>query len=306
MKKNYTLIITLLICSFFVNAQPVLNATDFGTDLSGIGYNGTPSSLSQGNDGPDQIWDFSALTLSQNSTTTTVAVASVSVSTNFPSSNYCWKITNNTNISGYTFFSLSNSSFESMGLSALGQTNKYTDTSIMYKFPYTYTTTITDTYQSITDIRAKSFTTVYDAYGTLITPFGTYTNVIRQKKTEGTTVNYIWIQTNPFFILMEKTITNGTSSSISVFKNTTVLGNNQIEPKKAMAIFPNPTHAELNIQLPEQQTLDRVAITDVTGKIVMKQDQNLNQINVSHLANGLYFIEAHSGNEKLVTKFIKN
>ena len=306
MTKNYTLIITLLICSFFANAQPVLNNTDFGTDLSGTGYSGTPSSLSQGNDGPDQVWDFSGLTLTQNSTTTTVTVASAPLSANFPSANYCWKITNNTNISGYNFFSLSNSSFESLGLSVLGQANKYTDTSIMYTFPYTYNTTITDTYKGITDISPKSFTTVYDAYGTLITPLGTYTNVIRQKKTEGTTVNYIWIQTNPFFILMEKTITNGTSSSISVFKNTSPLGVDPIEPKKAMAVFPNPAHTELNIQLPEQETLDCVAITDITGKIVLKQDQNLNQINVSNLANGLYFIEAHSGNKKFQTKFIKN
>ena len=306
MKKNYTLIISLLICSFFVNAQPVLIAADFGTDLSGIGYSGTPSSISQGNDGPNQIWDFSGLTLTQNSTTTTVTVASAPLSTNFPSANYCWKITNNTNISGYNFFSRSDSSFESIGMTVFGQSIKYSDTSILYKFPYTYNTVIDETYQSTTDASPKSFTTVYDAYGTLTTPFGTYYNVIRQKKTEGTKVNYSWIQTNPFFVLMEKTITNGTSSSISVFKNTNALGLNPIEPKKAMAVFPNPTHTELNIQLPDQQTLDRVAITDVTGKIVLKQDQNLNQINVSDLANGLYFIEAHSGNEKLVTKFIKN
>lgn len=298
--------ISLLICSLLSNAQPVLNAADFGTQLSAIGYSGSPSSLSQGNDGPDQVWDFSGLTLTQNTTTTTVTVASAPLSSNFPSANYCWKITNNNSISGYTFFSLSNSSFESLGLSILGQTNKYTDTSIMYTFPYTYNTTINDTYKGITDISPKSFTTVYDAYGTLITPLGTYTNVIRQKKTEGTTVNYIWIQTNPFFILMEKTITNGTSSSINVFKNTSALGINPIEPKKEMAVFPNPTHAELNLQLPEQQILDRVAITDITGKIVLEQVQNLNQINVSDLANGLYFIEVHSGNEKFITKFIKN
>ena len=302
MTKNYTLIITLLICSFFANAQPVLNNTDFGTELSGIGYSGTPSSLSQGNDGANQVWDFSGLTLTQNSTITNIT----SVSSNFSNQNYVLEITNNNNISVKTYFRRSDSSFESLGIEVLGQANKYTDTSIMYTFPYTYNTTINDTYKGITDISPKSFTTVYDAYGTLITPLGTYTNVIRQKKTEGTTVNYIWIQTNPFFILMEKTITNGTSSSISVFKNTSPLGVNPIEPKKAMAVFPNPAHTELNIQLPEQETLDRVAITDITGKIVLKQDQNLNQINVSNLANGLYFIEAHSGNKKFQTKFIKN
>ncbi len=202
------------------------------------------------------------------------------------------------------FFNLSNTSFEEAGSSYPGTIYKFTDTKTLFQFPYTYNKTINDTKQSNTDTNPSSFTSVYDAYGTLITPFGTYTNVIRQKMTEGTLVSYHWYQTKPFSPIMSGEFIN--NGSITVYKNTTGLGVNPIEPKKAMAVFPNPVHAELNVQIPEQQTLDHVAITDVTGKIVLKQDQNLNQINVSHLANGLYFIEAHSGMEKFVTKFIKN
>ena len=302
--------ILLFIGSFFANAQPVLNATDFETELSMTVYKGNSSGLSPGNAGANQVWDFSGLTLTpRDETVITVAVVTAISASSFPTSNYCWKVINSrdpNNINtAYAFFNLSNTSFESVGSSNSSDNSisKYFDPQINFKFPYTYNTEINDIYQ-IDNGDPKSFTSVYDAYGTLKTPFGTYTNVIRKKSTEGTNVDYHWYQTKPFSRIMSGEFNN--NGSITVFKNTTGLGVDQIEPKKAMAVFPNPTPAELNIQLPEQQTLDRVAITDVTGKIVMKQDQNLNQINVSHLANGLYFIEAHSGMEKFVTKFIKN
>ena len=308
MIKNYSLITLLFIGSFFANAQPVLNATDFETELSMTVYKGNSSGLSPGNAGANQVWDFSGLTLTPpNFTFNTVAVATAPSSNNFPASNYCWKMIESSDpnniISEYDFYNLSNTSLEYLGHSG-SSISIYSDTAIYFQFPYTYNTEINDTYQSSGAPNAHSNTSVYDAYGTLKTPFGTYTNVIRQKKTEGTYVSYRWYQTKPFSIIMQGEFTD--SSPLTVYKNTTGLGVNPIEPKKAMAIFPNPAHTELNIQLPEQQTLDRVAIKDVTGKIVLKQDQNLNQINVSHLANGLYFIEAHSGKEKLVTKFIKN
>ena len=311
MIKNYSLITLLFIGSFFANAQPVLNATDFETELSMALYNGNSSGLSPGDAGANQTWDFSSLSLTlkvENQTFNTVPVATAFSASSFPDSNYCWTTKgtddiNNNIIDIYLFFNLSNTSFELAGSSYPGTINKNTDTKILFKFPYTYNTEINDTYQ-IEGQNSNSLTSVYDAYGTLITPFGTYSNVIRQKITEGTYVNYTWYQTKPFSIIMQGEFTD--SSSLTVYKNTTGLGVNPIEPKKAMAVFPNPAHTELNIQLPAQQALDRVAITDVTGKIVLKQDHNLNQINVSDLANGLYFIEAHSGKEKFVNKFIKN
>jgi len=308
MKKNYPLIILLFIGSLFTYAQPVLTATDFETELSMTLYRGNPTGLSPGDAGANQTWDFSGLTLTPlNQTVNTVAVATAISASSFPNSNYCLIMTDNSDTNdiktAYTFFNLSNTSFEYLGSSGPGYNLNFLDPQIILQFPYTYNTEINDTYQ-IEAWTTKSFTSVYDGYGTLITPFGTYTNVIRQKRTEGLYVSYSWYQTNPFSFVMDGEFTD--NGYINVYKNTTGLGINPIEPKKAMAVFPNPAHTELNIQLPEQQTLDCVAVTDITGKIVLKQDQNLNQINVSHLANGLYFIEAHSGNEKLVTKFIKN
>jgi hypothetical protein len=312
MIKNYSLLVLLFIVSLIAKAQPVLNASDFETELSMTVYKGNSSGLSPGDAGANQTWDFSSLSLTlrvENQTFNTVAVGTAISASSFTDSNYCWTtkgtddINNNIIIDIYLFYNLSDTSFEEAGSSYPGTINKFTDTKTLFQFPYNYNKKIDDTYQ-IEGQNSNSFTSVYDAYGTLITPFGTYTNVIRVKTTRETYVNYTWYQTKPFSIIMQGEFTD--SSPLTVYKNTTGLGVNPIEPKKAMAVFPNPTHAELNIQLPEQQTLDRVAITDITGKIVLTQDQNLNQINVAHLANGLYFIEAHSGNEKFQTKFIKN
>ncbi len=310
MIKNYYLIILLFVGSFIAKAQPVLNATDFETELSMTVYSGNPSGLSPGDAGANQTWNFSGLTLNTDIVTMNRVEKSTAPNYNdFPNSNYCLKFTIDNNDMQYLFLNLSNTSFENMGHSSrLDNTTtfvntKYPDTEMIYQFPYTYNKEISDSYQ-INSQNPTSFTTVYDAYGTLTTPFGTYTNVIRVKTTQGTSVSYSWYQTKPFSFVMGGDFTD--RGYINVYKNTTGLGVNPIEPSKAMAVFPNPTHAELNVQLPAQQTLDRVAISDVTGKIVLKQDQNLNQINVSHLANGLYFIEVHSGNEKFLTKFIKN
>ena len=302
MKKNYLLIILLFIGSLFAKAQPVLNATDFEKELSMTVYKGNPVGLSPGDSGANQTWDFSGLSLTPaNVTMNTVEKSTAPNYNDFPNSNYCLNVIDNhdpNNIAKYyNFYSLSNTSFENLGQTYGVEISKNVNPEIEFQFPYTYNTVINH------GSTMSSYTTVYDAYGTLKTPFGTYTNVIRQKSTGDTYITYTWFQTNPYNPIMYGEFKD--NGGLQVYKNTTGLGVNPIEPKKAMAVFPNPAHAELNVQIPEQQTLDRVAITDVTGKIVLKQDQNLNQINVSHLANGLYFIEAHSGMEKLVTKFIK-
>jgi hypothetical protein len=301
----------LFIGNLFANAQPVLNAADVETGFFGSIYIGDTSGFSEGNAGENQVWDFSGLTLTPvNVTVSTVPVTTTPFANQIPTSNYCWKIINSidpNNIStNYQFHSLSNTSFEKIGSTENSDVIKYTDSEILFQFPYTYNKVINDTYKIDGNQDSGSFTTVYDAYGTLKTPFATHTNIIRQKRTEGPNIRYDWFQTNPFSNLMEIGLRDGVIESIIIFKNTPGLGLNQMEAKKSMAVFPNPTHAELNLQLPEQQTLDRIAITDVTGKIVMNQDNNLKQINVSNLANGLYFIEAHSGKEKFLTKFIKN
>jgi hypothetical protein len=70
-------------------------------------------------------------------------------------------------------------------------------------------------------------------------------------------------------------------------------------------VFPNPTTSIVNLNISNAVNIDKVVVVDITGKTVLRQNQNTTQVNVEKLAAGLYIIEAFSGNEKFQTKFIK-
>jgi N-acetylneuraminic acid mutarotase len=74
---------------------------------------------------------------------------------------------------------------------------------------------------------------------------------------------------------------------------------------KITSIYPNPTNSILNINTENNTVFNKIVVTDLAGKIILEQTQNTNQINVQNLANGIYLLEAVSGNEKWHAKFIK-
>jgi sugar lactone lactonase YvrE len=94
------------------------------------------------------------------------------------------------------------------------------------------------------------------------------------------------------------------SSSTTVVIATTTLGTT-IFNKQELKLYPNPVTALLHIQTPNNIILDKVRIVDLTGKKVLEQTQNTSQVDVAHLANGMYIIEAFSGQEKFSSKFMK-
>lgn len=71
-----------------------------------------------------------------------------------------------------------------------------------------------------------------------------------------------------------------------------------------IAVYPNPTKDFLNIENPSKISINKVFVTDMTGKKVLEQN-TANPVNVQNLAKGIYVLEAYSGKEKLQSKFIK-
>lgn len=70
-----------------------------------------------------------------------------------------------------------------------------------------------------------------------------------------------------------------------------------------IVIFPNPTNNELFIQ--SEKELTKIEIRDIMGRIVLKSDQNLDKINVSHLLSGIYIISIYTDNKYKAIKFTK-
>jgi len=70
-------------------------------------------------------------------------------------------------------------------------------------------------------------------------------------------------------------------------------------------LLPNPTTCLLNLQFANTTTINKVTITDLTGKVVLRQNTNSNQVNVDSLASGIYILEAFSEDKKFQGKFVK-
>ena len=70
-------------------------------------------------------------------------------------------------------------------------------------------------------------------------------------------------------------------------------------------LYPNPANNTLQLQTASNVGIDKITITDLTGKVILTQTTNTQQVEVASLANGMYMIEAVSGGEKFTSKFIK-
>jgi sugar lactone lactonase YvrE len=73
----------------------------------------------------------------------------------------------------------------------------------------------------------------------------------------------------------------------------------------SLKLYPNPTYSLINIQTSNNVVLDKIIITDLTGKTVMEQTQNTNQVSVEKLATGVYILNGYSEGNKFQEKFIK-
>ena len=67
-------------------------------------------------------------------------------------------------------------------------------------------------------------------------------------------------------------------------------------------IFPNPTTGTLSLQ---NVQADQIDVMDNMGRIMMTFGQNTNQIDISNLAAGLYFLKIQAGEEVYSAKVVK-
>lgn len=88
-------------------------------------------------------------------------------------------------------------------------------------------------------------------------------------------------------------------------KITPQLGVDQNEINSKITMYPNPVTNVLTIQLENGCVIDRINITDLSGKIIITKKQNITTLNVENLAKGIYFLKAFSGADNYISKFVK-
>src|SRR5688572_9854213 len=76
--------------------------------------------------------------------------------------------------------------------------------------------------------------------------------------------------------------------------------------EEQISIFPNPASNVLNISTPYLRKIDNYKITDYIGREIMKGHQlHGNNIDISLLQPGLYYLNFNEGSENQVSKFVK-
>jgi hypothetical protein len=77
-----------------------------------------------------------------------------------------------------------------------------------------------------------------------------------------------------------------------------------------LTLFPNPTTANFTVKNNGLDTIDKIVIIDALGKIVKQEAfTNLNnqqEVGVSVISSGVYFVKVTSGDKEIIKKLILN
>jgi len=79
------------------------------------------------------------------------------------------------------------------------------------------------------------------------------------------------------------------------------------EEKKAVTVFPNPTHGDVSVQLPDN-TFNQVVLQDASGNVLSSKSAQGSQVlmNLNNQKPGIYIIKAKGRNAVVTTKIIKD
>lgn len=75
--------------------------------------------------------------------------------------------------------------------------------------------------------------------------------------------------------------------------------------KQAFEVFPNPARQFLHVKAIDGQPIEKIIVSDMAGKIVIDQSDNLQATNVQHLQQGTYIVRIFSEGKHYQQKFIK-
>lgn len=334
MKKIYLSILSF-VCVTSINAQVTLtkaaNEPVLG-DLEMFHYFDSTAVLNNST-GANQMWNFSALTtgtLTETKTYTTVA--STPSAAAFSNAT----IANDDGQSGYTYAKSVGNQFELVGIVDPNITLNFTNTAVAAVWPISFGYTNSDTFSgsaasgTMTGAAGGSMTSNAVGNGTLTLPGGLMFNNVLQMKNMQTinlslmmgiisaTINTVeysyYVPTQKFPVLsISYSSTSGSFTDYSVdikINSNVVTGIKQLNNEVLVNLFPNPTKNNFNVNIinPLNENCT-VHLFDIYGKQLKTESLGNNSsisklIDVSDLAQGIYFVKTTLGNKTTTQKII--
>jgi hypothetical protein len=287
-------------------AQPTINASNLPATFSSNIFYGVNSGFNAGNAGANQTWNFATILTIPVGVYNTIPTAGSLYQSSFPTANYCYK--QSLNGSDFYFYHKQNTtSFDilSFGYESGSGIDYTPNPKTLIQFPATYNSTFVDSYQAAGPPTATTYTVTYDGYGTLVMPFGSYSNTIRQKTVlDDGTIDYTWWNANPLYIIMQ---TDFTDNNIYIYQNTTTTNvANNVADAASVTISPNPITTKATISFTNEQKNTSVKVTDSTGKEIRTAVFSGKQyvFEKGNLATGIYYLQFSDASNVIYTKQI--
>ena len=321
MKKSlHLLLVGNLFSAVSAFAQPVLTAAGINPTVGISNTSNAANYVSPGGSGVSQTWNLSAMTSTGSSVTTFIAPSSTTYASSFPSAN----VAINLGSGSYSYYKTSSTAWQNEGVaSGSGPViMSYSNPEDFLRYPFTFNSGYTDTWATTfvsgttTFYRTGSTVVTADSYGTLITPSGTFSNVLRvhfyEDYQDSANISgnpfiipyqndeYMWYLNgnhNPIATVWSLTANASTSQGGSYMIN--VSGINEPSSLVSFNIFPNPASENLtiDISLKEKQKVD-IKLFDEAGSEAgcpvsaeAMQGKSTYAIAVQDLPAGIYFAE---------------
>ena len=316
MKKNH-LFLFLILGSNMTTAQN-LTQSDIGFQI-GENFSIFQSAYQDpGSNGTGVTWDLSAMNGQLGQIDVTVSTNNTS---NLPNSN----ILIITSSGPRSYLNLTNTLMETVGSEYGGEIREFTDPQTMLTFPFTSSTDFTDTFVSnssgLGGNISGSIHVEFSGSGTLITPAGTFTDVVRVKQTRiqnytsnsmpqvDTAVAYLWYKAGIHYQLafvqsIESTVNDLENGYYTSAANLSTEENHLFY----VDIYPNP--ASENIYIKSDGRINDLKIYHLSGELILEKEINdspVIDLNTADLNSGIYFIHFFDENgTSCVKRFTKN
>ncbi len=301
MKKKLTLLF-VVVCQFAIAQPVILNGNNCPAAGGGAFpvYQFNPSSSYSGASGANQTWNFSTTAFHKIAEVSFVNPATTPYGSTYSAANNCAEIldTMGNSLGMYNYRKISSIGIEQIANNVSSNSSTatiYTNYETELPFPFLFQQIDTDYFQKSSG-SLNSVILTYDAYGTLILPWGTYNNVVRVNRYWGVNdYGYEWWSTNPLLNILSY---DNQSLQFTAAGNAITTGVNQLaSTNNLITVFPNPTSDFLYFNAPNNCV---VKIYDMLGRTLMDKTLSENKLDVSELHHGVYFFKIFQ-NEKILS-----
>lgn len=330
------LLSTLLLSTFYFEAfsQSPIVREDI---IPAIGYTGTTNYgdyANPGSAGLNQTWDLSNIGLNTQAPYSIVDVSTTPFASSFPNSEYASLTTDiQSGQNAYSFTSQDGSKEVLDGVNIPGLNLVYSDPQLLINFPITYGDVLTDTFEGIYNngfedvTRSGSASYEVDGHGTLIMPYGTFTDVYRVKLIydysdvstllptyEYYNVNYFYFKAGVYGTLAAVATLEafGSTTEYTTYLDESSVSISELSPSSIeVSVSPNPIKNVANIVLNTETNEDvMVELFDLTGK-KLGDISNVNtyynnriEYDFSSYPAGMYLLRLKSNSSTVTEKIL--